>query len=74
MAQVIALTCADPPHQVTHWTGRAMARAIGISLRAVQRIWTAHDLQPHRLRTFKRSRDPQFATKMADIVGLYLEP
>jgi len=74
VAQVIALTCADPPHQVTHWTGRAMAKATGISLRAVQRIWTAHDLQPHRLRTFKRSRDPQFATKMADIVGLYLDP
>jgi transposase len=74
VAQVIALTCADPPHQVTHWTGRAMAKATGISLRAVQRIWTAHDLQPHRLCTFKRSRDPQFATKMADIVGLYLDP
>jgi transposase len=72
VARVVALTCADPPHQATHWTGRAMAKAAGISLRTVQRIWTAHDLQPHRVRRFKRSRDPQFATKMADIVGVAL--
>ncbi len=39
-----------------------------------KRIWQAHQLQPHRLRTFKRSRDPAFATKLADIVGLYLDP
>jgi transposase len=74
VARVVALTCADPPHEATHWTGRAMARAAGISLRSVQRIWEAHDLQPHRVRTFKRSRDPEFATKMTDIVGLYVDP
>ena len=74
VARVVALTCADPPHQATHWTGRAMAKATGISLRSVQRIWQAHDLQPHRVRTFKRSRDPDFAAKMIDIVGLYLDP
>ena len=74
VAQVVALTCADPPHEATHWTGRAMARAAGISLRSVQRIWEAHKLQPHRIRTFKRSRDPRFAAKMADVVGLYMDP
>jgi transposase len=73
-AQVVALTCCEPPHQVTHWTGRAMATAMGLSLRSVQRIWRGHQLQPHRLRTFKRSRDPAFATKLSDIVGLYLDP
>jgi len=46
------------------------AKAIGISLGSVQRIWRAHQLHPHRLRTFKRSRDPSFATKLTDIVGL----
>ena len=71
-ARVVALTCTAPPHQATHWTGRAVAKAMGLSLRLVQRIWQAHQLQPHRLRTFKRSRDPAFATKLADIVGLYL--
>jgi transposase len=73
-AQVVALTCTAPPHQATHWTGRAMAKAIGISVGSVQRIWRAHQLQPHRLRTFKRSRDPSFATKLTDIVGLYVDP
>ena len=73
-ARVVALTCTEPPHQATHWTGRAMAKAIGISLGSVQRIWRAHQLQPHRLRTFKRSRDPSFAAKLADIVGLYVDP
>ena len=51
-----------------------MARAIGISLGSVQRIWQAHKLQPHRLRTFKRSRDPGFADKLSDVVGLYVDP
>jgi len=41
VARVVALTCADPPHEATHWTGRAMARAVGISLTSVQRIWEA---------------------------------
>ena len=74
VARVVALTCATPPHQATHWTGRAMAAAAGISLSSVQRIWAAHRLQPHRVRSFKRSRDPAFADKLTDIVGLYLDP
>ncbi len=51
-----------------------MAKAMGISLRSVQRIWDAHQLQPHRVRTFKRSRDPRFVDKLVDIVGLYVDP
>ena len=51
-----------------------MAKAVGISLRAVQRIWGAHRLQPHRIRSFKRSNDPAFAAKVTDIVGLYMHP
>ena len=74
VARVVALTCTEPPHEATHWTGRAMAKAIGISLGSVQRIWQVHKLQPHRLRTFKRSRDPGCAAKLADIVGLYVDP
>jgi transposase len=72
--RVVALTCAEPPGEATHWTGRAMARAVGISLRSVQRIWAAHALQPHRIRTFKRSHDPDFAAKLEAIVGLYVAP
>jgi hypothetical protein len=43
-------------------------------LRSVQRIWQAHRLQPRCIRTFKRSRDPSFAAKLTDIVGLYVDP
>lgn len=74
VARVIALTCGPPPHAATHWTGRAVAKATGISLRSVQRIWQAHQLQPHRVRTFKRSRDPAFEAKLVDVVGLYVDP
>jgi transposase len=74
VAEVLALTCSEPPGEVTHWTGRAVAKAVGVSLRAVQRIWEQHRLQPHRLRTFKRSKDPAFAAKVEDIVGLYMSP
>jgi transposase len=74
VAQVLALTCSEPPGETTHWTGRAVAEVVGISLRSVQRIWQAHRLQPHRIRTFKRSNDPAFAEKVEDIVGLYMDP
>ncbi len=70
VAEVLALTCSELPGEVTHWTGRAVARADGISLCAVQRNWDVHRLQPHRLRTFKRSRDPTFAAKVEDVIGL----
>ena len=72
--RVITLTCSAPPGEATHWTGRAMAKAVGISLRSVQRIWVAHKLQPHRIRTFKRSSDPDFVPKLRAIVGLYMNP
>src|SRR6201984_23464 len=74
VAKVLALTNADPPDETTHWTGRAMAKAMNLSLRTVQRIWRAHKLQPHRWRTFKRSKDPAFAEKVEDIVGLSMHP
>jgi transposase len=72
--RIVAMTCAEPPGEATHWTGRAMAEAAGVSLRSVQRIWAAHKLQPHRVRTFKRSRDPAFLAKLEAIVGLYMAP
>jgi hypothetical protein len=50
-----------------------MAEAIGASVRSVQRIWRAHGLQPHRIRQFKLSRDPDFVDKLRDVVGLYVD-
>src|SRR5450631_4414858 len=72
--RIVDLTLADPPGETTHWTGRAMAEAAGVSLRSVQRVWTAHGLAPHRIRTFKLSKDKRFVEKFVDVVGLYIDP
>jgi transposase len=72
--RVIDLATADPPGETTHWTLRLMAKTIGIGASTVQRIWKAHGLQPHRIRRFKLSKDPQFAEKLWDVVGLYVDP
>jgi transposase len=72
--RVVALTLAGLPPATSHWTGSAMAKAAGISVSSVQRIWRAHGLQPHRVRQFKLSNDPQFAAKLHEIVGLYVDP
>ena len=72
--RTVALTLGDPPGEATHWTAEMMAKAAGISVSSVQRIWRAHGLQPHRVRQFKLSRDPEFVPKLRDIVGLYVDP
>ena len=72
--KVIDLVTGPPPGETTHWTGRMLAKAVGISLRSVQRILEAHQLAPHRVRTFKLSNDPTFAEKLRDVVGLYIDP
>ena len=72
--RVVALTLAGPPPTASHWTGSAMAKAAGISVSSVQRIWRAHGLRPHLVRRFKLSNDPQFAAKLREIVGLYVNP
>ncbi len=71
---ILALTKESPPHEATHWTGAVMAKAVGVSVSSVQRVWRSHGLQPHRWRLFKLSNDPAFAEKVRDIVGLYLHP
>jgi transposase len=72
--RVVAMTLAGPPPAASHWTGSAMAKAAGISVSSVQRIWRAHGLRPHLVRQFKLSNDPQFAGKLREIVGLYVNP
>jgi transposase len=73
-ADVVSRTLAEPTGETTHWTAPAMAKMSGISVSSVQRIWRKHGLQPHRMRQFKLSNDPQFAAKLHDIVGLYVDP
>ena len=72
--QVIEKTTQSAPANATHWSTRSMARAAGISEASVRRIWHAHGLRPHRVESFKVSNDPDFAAKLEDVVGLYLNP
>ena len=72
--RVVALTLSDPPAEATHWVAAMMAKATGISVSSVQRIWRAHGLRPHRVRQFKLSNDPGFVAKLRDVVGLYVDP
>src|SRR5262245_36892089 len=72
--EVIRKTTQEKPASATHWSTRTMAAAAGLSEKSVRRIWRSHGLKPHLSETFKVSNDPQFAEKLEDIVGLYLNP
>src|SRR5437868_11430760 len=71
---VIVKTLESMPENATHWSSRGMAKASGISVSSVQRIWRAFGLQPHRIETFKLSADPDFVVKLRDVVGLCVSP
>ena len=71
---IVHSTLHETPPGATHWSCRSMAKAAGVSRSTVQRIWDAHGLQPHRVTTFKLSKDPAFVQKLTDSVGLYLNP
>ena len=68
-ASVVALTLEEPPGETTHWTAVAMAKVVAISVISVQRIWSKHGLQPHRIRSFTLSNDKMFAEKLHEVVG-----
>ena len=80
--KVVALALEPPSHEATHWTVRAIAKAVGIAASWVVRIWHDHCLAPHRWRSFKLSNDKPvlsevegaFAEKLHDVVGLYVSP
>ena len=72
--RVLDLTTQTVPEEATHWSVQLMAAYAGITTWQVRQIWKATDLKPHRLRTFKISNDPDFAEKVVDIVGLYMNP
>jgi transposase len=73
-AAIVEATMKTTPKDSTQWSVRAMAAAQNVSSATVQRIWKKHTLQPHRVESFKFSNDPQFARKVRDIVGLYMNP
>jgi transposase len=63
-----------PPKVATHWSARRLAKEVGLSSATVHRIWQKYGLQPHRVKRFKFSTDPDFDSKLADVIGLYLDP
>jgi len=71
---IVRITTQQTPPHATPWSTRRLAQVAGISEASVRRVWKAYGLQPHRLESFKLSRNPQFAEKLEDIVGLYLHP
>jgi transposase len=72
--EVVERTLQEKPLHATHWSTRSLAPVVGLSPASIQRIWKAHGLKPHRVHTFRLSRDPHFVEKLRDIVGLYLNP
>lgn len=74
VAEIVRVTTQETPNNATQWSRRDMARVAEVSESSIGRIWRAHGLKPHLVRTFKLSRDPEFVLKLENIVGLYLNP
>jgi hypothetical protein len=74
IAAIVDATLQTKPEGMTHWSCRTMAKSQGVSKSTINNIWLAHNLKPHRVETFKLSRDKRFLEKMTDVVGLYLNP
>ena len=74
IAAIVDATLQTKPEGMTQWSCRTMAKSQGVSKSTIHNIWQAHQLRPHRVKTFKLSRDPKFLEKMTDVIGLYLNP
>jgi transposase len=72
--EIIQTTLQTKPRGATHWSTRTLAREVGVSRATVNRVWRSHRIQPHRERSFKLSKDPRFNERVADVVGLYMDP
>src|SRR6266436_2621604 len=71
---VVEATLQTKPKGMTHWSCRLMAKRQGMSKSTISNIWRSHNIKPHRVKTFKLSRDPKFVEKLTDVIGLYLNP
>ena len=74
VGKIIEMTTRQKPTDATHWSTHTLAKALGTNRSMVSRVWRANGLKPHLSRTFKVSNDPNFAEKLVDVVGLYLDP
>src|SRR5260221_11329002 len=73
-ARILEATRQGPTDGTTHWSSYRLAKELGISQSSVSRVWRHFGIQPHRLRAYMASDDPEFEEKAADIIGLYLKP
>jgi transposase len=71
---IVDATLQSKPKGMTQWSCRLLAAAQGVSKSTISNVWRSHNLKPHRVKSFKLSRDPQFLEKMTDVIGLYLNP
>jgi transposase len=74
VAEIVRKTTKEKPANATHWSTRTLAAELGTNRSMVHRVWQASRLKPHLVKTFKLSNDPNFAKKVVDVVGLYLDP
>jgi transposase len=72
--RILKMALSPPPPGRSRWTTRLLGRETGLTSITISRILRAHEIKPHLLRTYKVSRDPEFASKVRDVVGLYLNP
>ena len=72
--RIVQMTTQEKPRNATHWSTRSLAGVLKIDHVLVHRVWKAHGLLPHRVRSFKLSKDKNFVKKLIDVVGLYLNP
>lgn len=72
--RVVEMACTQKPAAESHWSVRTLAKATGVGRRVVHQVLQEAQLQPHRVGTFSCSTDPDFAAKLIDVVGLYLNP
>ncbi len=73
-AKILAATRKAPADGSTHWSTRKLARHLGVDHMLVARIWARAGIKPHRFERYMRSNDPDFETKAADVIGLYVNP
>lgn len=72
--RILKLTVERVPAEANFWSIRLMMKYAGVTQHQVMSVWKAADLKPHRLKNFKISNDPNFAEKVIDVVGLYMDP
>ena len=73
-ARILSWTQKRPSDGSTHWSTRRLAKKLRIDHMMVARTWKKYGLQPHRIERYKASNDPDFETKAADVIGLYMNP